>query len=124
MSRNRGARNRSRSMLRNLLVDVATFTVAAAAAAPAGLLALGVFLTLPYFVSSSSELMGQLVGEPATPNAAPAYIWWVAIIAGLIVGLQASVVVFWKVEPIASRYLHDRFGEQPPTYPLDGNQAH
>lgn len=124
MSRNSTARSTSRWLLRNLLIDVATFAGAAAIAQVAGLLALGLFLTVPYFVSSSTEMLAALTGAPATTTAAPTYVWWVAIIAGLIVGLRICVLVFWKVEPTVRRCLHDRFAVQPPSYPLDNTDTY
>lgn len=124
MSRNSVPRNMSRWMLRNLLIEVATFTVAATASVLAGSVAFGLPLTVPYLATTSSNLVGALVEAPTTTSTVPAYVWWVAMGAGLIASLCISWRVFWKVEPIAGRYLHDRFSAEPPTYPLDDTDTY
>lgn len=125
MSRNSVARSTSLWMLRNRLIEVDTFTVAATAGTLVGLLVLGLFLAVPYMASFASNAFGELVTEAATPpSPAPAYVWWGALIVGAIASLRISWHVFWKVEPIAGRYFHDRFGAEPPTYPLDDTDTY
>lgn len=124
MSRNSAARSSSRLALRTLLLAIATFTVAAVPAVLAGLLALGLCLTVPYFVAASTETVNVLLQQPATTSSVPAYVWWVSTIAGIIIGIRITVLVFWKVAPIADRYLDDRFGGKPPTYPLDNTDTY